>query len=215
MIQPVQGQQNAFTDFLAKHGDGIFSIVHKVPSREALAKEVDRMNSLGVTVLQQVTLDGNATPLTFTYFNTEPRGKFVLGLICCSESVSLPKGQDVVSHLAPVIRESETVSAFWQGLGFPAFRMEHATPRKDSRYREKPLWFAFKVGYQHYDQFSYEWIIPPIHPQNIYADFLKLHGEGIQHLGIPVAWGDIGKKNSGQYAYPIWIQIRSVESVWS
>jgi hypothetical protein len=51
--------------------------------------------------------------------------------------------------------------------------MEHATPRQDSTYRGKPLWFAFEVGYQNYDQFSYEWIIAPATPPNIYADFLK------------------------------------------
>lgn len=222
MIQPMKGQQNAFTDFLQRHGDGIFSIVHDVPSREVMAKEVARMSRLDVPVLQQVRLGIDTKPLTFTYFDTEPKGKFVLGLVCCSQSTSSSKEREVVSHLAPVIRESKTVSAFWQSLGFPAFRMEHATPRKDSTYRNKPLWFAFEVGYQHYDQFSYEWIIPPTSPPNIYADFLKLHGEGIQHIGIPVedlgkaiaeyerhgyhvwqsgAWGDVGKKNSGQYAY--------------
>jgi len=100
--------------------------------------------------------------------------------------------------------------------------MEHATPREDSRYRGKPLWLAFDVGYQRYKQFNYEWICPPKSPQNIYIDFLKLHGEGIQHLGVSVddlekavtkyesfgyhvwqsgAWGEIGKKNSGQYDY--------------
>jgi hypothetical protein len=100
--------------------------------------------------------------------------------------------------------------------------MEHASPREDSRYRDKPLSLAFDVGYQHYDQFTYEWIIPPATPPNIYADFLKAHHEGIQHLGLPVddlkkaveayeklgyhvrqsgAWGDVGKKDSGQYAY--------------
>ena len=59
-------------------------------------------------------------------------------------------------------------------------------------------------------------------PPNIYADFLARHGEGIQHLGMPVddlnaaiaryqklgyavwqsgAWGDLGKPRSGRYAY--------------
>ena len=66
----------------------------------------------------------------------------------------------MVSHLGPVIQVSEPVSAFWQKLGFPAFRMEHAAPREDSRYRDKPLSLAFDVGYQHYNQFTYEWIIP-------------------------------------------------------
>jgi hypothetical protein len=100
--------------------------------------------------------------------------------------------------------------------------MEDATPREDSRYMGKPLLLDFKVGYQHYDQFSYEWIIPPTTPPNVYADYLKKHHEGIQHIGIPVddlekavaqyeklgyhvrqsgAWGDVGKKDSGQYDY--------------
>lgn len=69
---------------------------------------------------------------------------------------------------------------------------------------------------------SYEWIQPPSTPPNIYEDFLKLHGEGIQHIGMSVddlakataayekldfpvwqagAWGDVGKPNSGQYHY--------------
>jgi len=48
------------------------------------------------------------------------------------------------------------------------------------------LWFAFDVGYQNYTQFTYEWIAAPATPPNIYADFLKAHKEGIQHLGMPV-----------------------------
>jgi hypothetical protein len=223
MIQPAEGQINAFTDFLAKHGDGIFSIVHEVSSKEELAKEIARMDSLGVSVLQQVTVERHNIPITFTYFDTEPQGKFALGLVYWPGGAPSPAAHDItVSHLAPVVHESETVSAFWQKLGFPAFRMEHATPREDSRYRDKPLWFSFEVGYQNYDQFSYEWIIPPTNPPNIYADFLKSHGEGIQHLGMPVddlekavaayeklgyhvwqsgAWGDVGKRDSGQYDY--------------
>jgi Glyoxalase/Bleomycin resistance protein/Dioxygenase superfamily len=130
MIQPAKGQQNAFIDFLKRHGDGIFSIVHAVPSREVSAKEISRMGSLGVAVLQQVTLTTDGRPLTFTYFDTEPRGKFVLGMVCCSENISTPKEPEMVSHLAPVIRESESVSAYWQHLGFPAFRMNTPLPEK-------------------------------------------------------------------------------------
>ncbi len=221
VIQPSPGQQNAFTDFLARHGDGIFSVVHEAPNKEAIANEVQRMHALGVEVLQQVALDSGNGAVTYTYFDTEPRGKFVLGL-AFSGSKPQAQGKRVISHVAPVVRESESVSAFWHGLGFPAFTMEHATPREDSRYRGKPLWFAFEVGFQNFAQISYEWIVPPSTPPNIYVDFLKLHGEGIQHLGMPVddlgkaiaayeklgyhvwqsgAWGDVGKKNSGQYDY--------------
>jgi catechol 2,3-dioxygenase-like lactoylglutathione lyase family enzyme len=226
MIQPAEGQLNAFNDFLAKHGDGIFSIVHEVSSKKEMEKEIQRMDSLGVGVLQQLTTKRQNAPITFTYFDTEPQGKVVLGLIYraggAAPTANSLGGREMVSHLAPVIQESETVSVFWQKLGFPAFRMEHAAPREDSLYRGTPLSLAFDVGYQHYDQFTYEWIIPPTTPPNIYADFLKARHEGVQHIGMPVddlekavaayeklgyhvrqsgAWGDVGKKDSGQYAY--------------
>jgi methylmalonyl-CoA/ethylmalonyl-CoA epimerase len=222
MIQPAEGQRNALTDFIDKHGDGIFSIVHEVATQAALEKEIRRMRSLGISVLQQVSLDRQGKHVTFTYFDSEPEGKFALGLVYWPGGAPAPEAPEKILHIAPVVRESQTVSAFWERLGFPAFRMEHATPREDSGYRGKPLSLSFDVGYQHYDQFNYEWIVPPMTPPNIYADFLKSHGEGIQHLGMPVddlnhaaaeyeklgyhvsqsgAWGDIGKKGSGQYDY--------------
>lgn len=226
MIQPAEGQLNAFNDFLMKHGDGIFSIVHEVSSKKEMNQEIQRMGNLGVNVLQQLTVKRQDAPITWTYFDTEPQGKFVLGLVYrpggASPRVPLSTGGQMVSHLAPVIQEPQSVSTFWQKLGFPPFRMEHAAPREDSQYRDKPLSLAFDIGYQHYNQFTYEWIIPPMTPPNIYADFLKKHHEGIQHLGMPVddlakaiasyeklgyhvrqsgAWGDVSQKNSGRYAY--------------
>jgi hypothetical protein len=222
MVQPAEGQLNAWNDFLGKHGDGIFSIVHEVSSQAEITKEISRMHSLGVGVLQQLTLERDGKQVIYTYFDTEPQGKFVLGLVYSPGGTPPAGPAGKVSHLAPVVRGLEPVSAYWQKLGFPAFRMEHATPRQDSTYRGKPLWFAFDVGYQNYDQFSYEWITAPSTPPNIYADFLKAHKEGIQHLGMPVddlskavadyeklgyhvwqsgAWGDVGKKDSGQYDY--------------
>ncbi len=97
-----------------------------------------------------------------------------------------------------------------------------ASPREDGRYHGKPLLLPFKVGWHNYAHPTLEWIIPPVDPPNCYADFLRIHGEGVQHIGIPVAnlqsavdrytklgygpvqlgaWGDVGKPNSGQYAY--------------
>jgi catechol 2,3-dioxygenase-like lactoylglutathione lyase family enzyme len=222
MIQPAEGQLNAWNDFLGKHGDGIFSIVHEVPSQAAMSQEIARMRGLGVGILQQLSFERDGKRVTYTYFDTAPGGKFVLGLVYWPGGAPAAGAPGKVNHLGPVIRESASVSAYWQKLGFPAFRMEHATPRPDSTYRGQPLSLTFDVGYQHYDQFSYEWIVAPPAPPNIYADFLKAHGEGIQHLGVPVddlqkavaayeklgyhvwqsgAWGDVGKKDSGQYDY--------------
>lgn len=181
------------------------------------------MNEKGVAVLQQVTVQHNQIPVTYTYFDTEPEGKFALGLVYVPGGTRAAQGPSVVSHISPVVWDAAAVSAYWAKLGFPAFPMQHAAPRADSRYRDKPLSLAFEVGYQRHTQFRYEWISPPPSPANIYADFLnKHHREGIQHIGIPVedlaksvaayerlgyhvhqsgAWGDVGKPGSGQYAY--------------
>jgi catechol 2,3-dioxygenase-like lactoylglutathione lyase family enzyme len=221
MIEPVTGT-DAYTDFLRRHGDGIFSIVHQVENPEMLKAEIDRLGQAGVRVLQQVTMPSDAGSVSYTYFDTEPRGKYVLGLVETASPLPAPESPGVVSHLATAIREAPEVSNFWASLGLPALAMAHATPRDDSTYRGKPLLLTFDVGWQRHTQFTYEWIIPPTDPPNIYADFLKRHGEGIQHIGMPVAdlnaaiaryqklgysvwqsgaWGDIGKPHSGQYAY--------------
>jgi hypothetical protein len=223
MIQPAEGQANAFTNFLGKHGDGILSIVHAAPSRKALEDEILRMKSKGVAVLQRVTAQRGSRTVTYCFFDTEGEGKFALGLVHGIEEATGKSGSTTVTHFSPVIRDPAAVSAYWQGLGFPPFPMQHATPRADSRYRGQPLELAFEVGYQRHTQFRYEWISPPASPPNIYADFLNKRGrEGIQHMGILVddlpksiaayeklgyqvhqsgAWGDVGKPGSGQYAY--------------
>jgi catechol 2,3-dioxygenase-like lactoylglutathione lyase family enzyme len=221
-LQPAQDQLNSYDDFLKKHKDGIFSVVHEVPTRKAMDEEIQRMTSLGVSVLQQVTFEIDHTPVTYTYFDTEPHGKYVLGLVYWPGGAPKPLEQKTVSHIAPVVRDAAAVKDFWRKLGFPGFEVEQAMPRGDSRYRGQPLSLAFVVGFQRIGSISYEWIQPPSTPPNIYEDFLQLHGEGIQHIGVPVddlskataayeklgfpvwqagAWGDIGKPNSGQYHY--------------
>ena len=221
-LQPAERQRNSYNDFLETHKDGIFSVVHEVPTKEAMDNEIQRMAHLGVSVLQQVTFEIDHTPVTYTYFDTEPQGKYVLGLVYWPGGAPKPLGQKTVSHIAPVVRNAAAVTDFWRKLGFPGFELEHATPRDDSRYRGQPLSLAFEVGFQRIGSISYEWIQPPSTPDNIYEDFLKRHGEGIQHIGIPVddlskatvayeklgfpvwqagAWGDIGKPDSGQYHY--------------
>lgn len=223
MIQPGEGQHNVYTNFLSKHGDGILSILHEVPSRQALDAEIIRMKGKGVSVLQQVTMQRGNAPISYTYFDTEPQGKFVLGLVQRQGGMPVAQGPATISHFGAVVWDAAAVSAYWEKLGFPAFPMQHATPRPDSRYKGNPLSLAFEVGFQRHTQFRYEWISPPATPPNIYADFLNKHRrEGIQHIGVEVedlaksiaahqklnyrvhqsgAWGDVGKPNSGHYAY--------------
>ena len=77
MIQPGEGQANAYTDFLAKHGDGILSIMHEGSEPSGARKGTRRMKVRGVGILQQVSLRGRMD----TYFDTEQDGKFALGLV--------------------------------------------------------------------------------------------------------------------------------------
>jgi hypothetical protein len=221
MLQPEKGD-NAFTEFLAHHGDGIFSIVHEVATIEDMTKEIERMRGLGVRVLQQMTIKGDPGPMTLTYFDTESQGKYVLGLIYRPGGADAAGPPEKISHVGFVVRESEGPAAYWEKLGFPAMPKSHASPREDSRYHGKPLLLDFDVCWQRHTQFTYEWIIPPADPPNLYSDYLRAHGEGIQHLGVPVddleksiaeyqklgysvgqsgAWGETGKKGSGRYAY--------------
>jgi hypothetical protein len=218
MVQPETGVCS-FSEFLSKHGNGIFAIVHQVESQEMQDREVGRLKRAGVSHLEKIKMPNGAS---YTFFDTEPRGKYVLALVQ-GPNLRLPKGSPgVISHIAPVIRSAKPVSDFWVSIGLPPLEVDHATPREDSRYRGQPLLLSFDVGWQRQTQFTYEWIIPPQQPPNIYADFLARHGEGIQHLGMPVddlnaaieqykklgysvwqsgAWGDVGKPHSGQYAY--------------
>ena len=223
MIQPAEGQPNAYTGFLGKHGDGILSILHEVATRQALDEEIQRMRAKGVGVLQQVTVQRDGIPVTYTYFDTEPEGKLVVGLVYAPGGMRTTSGPAIVTHFGAVVWDAAAVSAYWERLGFPAFPMQHATPRADGRYRGKPLSLAFEVGFQRHAQFKYEWVSPPPSPPNIYADFLnRRHAEGLQHIGMLVedlpksiaaferlgyhvhqagAWGEVGKAASGQYAY--------------
>jgi catechol 2,3-dioxygenase-like lactoylglutathione lyase family enzyme len=221
-LQPSEGQSNSYNDFLKKHKDGIFSVIHEVPTKEAMDKEIQRMAALGVSVLQQATFEIDHTPVTYTYFDTEPQGKYVQGLVYWPGGAPKPLEQKTVSHIALVVRDAAAVAVFWQKLGLPGFELVDATPREDSRYRGQPLLLPFEVGFQRIGPISFEWIQPPSTPPNIYNDFLNLHGEGIQHIGMPGddlakataayeklgfsvwqagAWGDVGKPNSGQYHY--------------
>ena len=121
-LQPAKGQSNSYDDFLEKHKDGIFSVVHEVPTKEAMDKEIQRMAGLGVSVLQQVTMEIDHTPVTYTYFDTEPQGKYVLGLVYWPGGAPKPLEQKTVSHIAPVVRDAAAVSELLAETGLTWLR---------------------------------------------------------------------------------------------
>src|ERR1039458_4128729 len=161
MLEPQDGD-SAFNAFLSMHGDAIFSIFYEVASQDEMAREVERMGGAGVQVLQRMRVDTDRGPAVFTFFDTEPRGKYVLGLVRwpggAAPAAAPALGRwggggaragapALVSHIAFVIREAKPVSDYWQQIGFPAMPVAHASPREDSRYHGMPLLLPFDVGW--------------------------------------------------------------------
>jgi hypothetical protein len=72
-IQPMRGT-SAYSDFLARHGTGVFSLVHRARSRDALQAEIERLSRLGVGVLQTESAGASSGPSIRTYFDTERSG---------------------------------------------------------------------------------------------------------------------------------------------
>jgi len=226
MIQPAEGQANAYTRFLGRHGDGIFSIVHEVASQAELKAEIARLKARGVGVLQQTRMPAQGA--TFTYFDTEADGKFSLGLVYRPGGMkpidSGAAGRPAtVQHFGFVVRDIPSVSAYWQKLGFPGIDMQPIPERADTTYKGKPLLLPHYEGGQQYSQFTNYWIAAPAEPANLYADYLKTHRRGgMQHIALAVpdlekaiaaygrlgyhveqfsSWGTIGQPGSGVHAY--------------
>ncbi len=213
-IQPQA--KDAMSDFLARRGEGVFSLVHRVPTLEALNREVERLGALGVKVLQR----GNVGEFTYVFFDTEREGKYVLGLIAGPEFGPPPGSALPVTQYAFVARDTRAVSAFWEKLGWPPMTYTHGGLR-DLEYRGKPGQFDQELGWHRHGKVAYEWI-KPLKGPTVYEDHLKVHGEGFHHFGIDVpdmdkaiagwkqrgftvsqagGWGEAGKPGSGRFAY--------------
>lgn len=221
--------EGPFAEFLKEKGSGVFSLVHRVPTRAALDEEVKRLDRLGVQVLLEGEVETDQGPLRFVYLDTAADGKYVLGL------VQGPSGTDPASsgatanstpfdsgivQFAFVVRDPEPPSRFWQKLGFPEISITHG-PLRDRIYRGRSGVFDHNLGWQRHGKVVYEWCIPLEGP-TVYEDHLEDHGEGFHHLafqvedidalaeqwesrGFPVsqsgAWGDKDKPGSGRFAY--------------
>ncbi len=220
-IQPLSGD-NAYTDFLVHHGDGVFSLVHRATSPEVLHAELQRMKGLGIGILQSETVAAGTGRMSRTYLDTEPEGKYVLGLVFNPEvgkAPAVPPGRKVVQY-AFTVRQLEPVLEFWSRLGFAEKSVTHP-PLWDLRYHDQLGVFDAELGWQRHGRVPYEWILPLKGP-TVYSDHMAKHGEGFHHiafevldldkevarwntLGFPFvqggAWGEKGKPGWGRFAY--------------
>lgn len=242
-IQPLAGV-NAYTEFLQEHGDGVFSLVHRVPSADALDREVKRLVDQGFSVLQRGAYNSPPGSVDYAFLDTLKRGKYSLGLVHDPTGFDLksPERTGVAAlplkmdQYAFVARDLRTVSSYWNRAGFPELSYTHPA-LSELKYRGEPGSFDQELGWQRHGAVVYEWI-KPLKGPTVYEDALRSHGEGFHHLafqvedldkamvawtaaGFPViqsgAWGERGTSGSGRFAYVDTDSIGGVivELLWS
>jgi len=222
-VQPLSGE-NAYSKFLKEHGNGIFSLVHRVPDMAALQRELDRLGSAGADILQRSERTTPPGVVHDVYLDTAPQGKYVLGLIqVAADSEPAPPviaPEKKIVQFAFAVHYLKPVSAFWEKLGLGPMALNRGN-LSDVRYKGTPIGPELLFGWQRNRKVPYEWLQPASSP-NVFDDHMRAHGEGIHHLALTVddldkataqwtqlghavvqsgKWGEEGKKGSGRFAY--------------
>lgn len=225
-IQPLEGN-SVFTGFHDRYGDGALSLVHRLKGDQEMKKELRRMKALGISVLEDITIETSEGSLRFVLLNTEADGKYILGLTPDDEVFEMPvklseenRHEMKLNQYAFAIRDPDPVSVFWHKLGQPEFQINNPELGETMYYGEI-VDHKLIQGWQRHGSIAYEWCIP-VKPPIVYEDHIKKHGEGIHHLAFSVndmdkvledyrslgfivsmggTWGEKGKPGSGRYEY--------------
>jgi len=225
-IQPLDGE-SIFQDFLIEHGDAAMSLVHRFMKVDDLKEEIERLDELGISVLDKISIETSEGELTFVLMNTEPEGKYILAFTYGDNGVKIQSALADENQLglklnqyAFAISDPQPVSDFWKRVGLPELEIRHPE-LGNPHYYGKPAEHALIQGWQRHGTIAYEWCIP-VKPPTVYGDHIQKHGEGIQHLAFTVddmdvvledytskgfvvsmggTWGDEGKPGSGRYEY--------------
>lgn len=221
-FEPLTPRGDLFGDFLKRRGDGVFALVYRAPSEDALEAGIARLRIAGVAVMMDVKLPRPGRQARYVFFDTERQGKYAIALIhdpaVAKQSASAALR---ISQYAFVVRDLAAVSAYWKKLGFPELSITH--PALTGLYfRGKPARFEQELGWQRHGAVPFEWCVPPRGVATVYEEFLKRHGEGLQHIAFNVSdmdkaiaeyralgfeavqgggWGEAGKPGSGRFAY--------------
>jgi methylmalonyl-CoA/ethylmalonyl-CoA epimerase len=223
-IQPVSGE-TIFSRYLNKNGEGAVALIHKVKNEQELHEVTQNLARVNIGKIATYTLQTKTGDMKYTIMDTKEKGKYYLGFVIDERTGNTSfTGKNQLdmkfTQYAFAINDEVPVSSFWVSAGLPKFEITHG-PVTDKMYFGKPSDFDMKLGWQRHGSVVYEWIIP-IKPPTVYADHIRLHGEGIQHFGFSVTdidkvidffeqkgykismsggWGEKGKKDSGRFAY--------------
>jgi hypothetical protein len=239
-IQPFSGE-TIFSRYLNKNGEGAVALIHKVENEEQLFKMTQMLARANIGKIATYTLQTKTGDLKYTIMDTREKGKYYLGFVLDerSESNSFSGNNQLnmkFTQYAFAIENEIPVSDFWVSAGLPELEITHGAIT-DKAYFGKSSDFDMKLGWQRHGNIVYEWCIP-LKPPTVYADHIRLHGEGIQHFGFSVTnidaaidffeqkgykismsggWGEKGKTGSGRFAYVDLSSIggMTVELLWN
>jgi len=225
-IQPPEGSA-FFRHFTDVHGPGAMSLVHRFNDRKELNREIKRLKRLEIPVLKELTIRMEKEKLVLVLMDTEPEGKYILGLTEGTGGSELFSGLSEenrhglqINQYAFAIRDPEPISRFWNKLGMPGLRIVHPELGQTKYYGELTDHKLIQ-GWQNHGKVAYEWCIP-VQPPIVYEDHILKHGEGIHHLAFTVGdmdevledftnlgyvvsmggtWGESGMSGSGRYEY--------------
>jgi hypothetical protein len=225
-IQPLDGE-SIFNDFLIEHGDAAMSLVHRFSSANDLKNEIERLDHLGIGILDNISIITNEGDLAFVLMDTQAEGKYVLGFTYADKGLQIHTAlcddnrlELRLNQYAFAIRDPQPVSDYWKKIGLPELQISHPE-LGDPMYYGKPADHELIQGWQRHGSIAYEWCIP-VKPPIVYEDHIKKHGEGIHHLAFSVqdmdvvlqdytskgfvvsmggTWGEKNKPGSGRYEY--------------
>ncbi len=225
-IQPLEGE-SVFSQFHLSYGDGAMSLVHRVESPGNLRKELKRLRSLDLNVLEEVEILTGKGSLHYFIMDSRKQGKYNLGFVTGVEDqkiwqeLSPANSHNLkINQYAFAIRQAEPVSEYWQKIGLPEFQINHPV-LGNKHYYGKTVDHDLIQGWQRHGSVAYEWCIPVSTPI-VYDDHIGRHGEGIHHLAFSTedmdkvlddygsksflvsmggTWGEEGKPGSGRYEY--------------
>lgn len=220
-IQPGKGN-SAWKIFLDKSGPGIFGLMFRVPNPEDLPMEAARLQSLGVSRLEEGVFEfDEGWKVPYIMMDTAGEGKYTLCLYYDDQPDPAPDARGPqVAQLSLVVRDLAQVSAYWSKLGFAPLS-EAQNGLRERIYKGEPGRFEIRASSQRQFPVVLEWI-QPLAGSSPYDEHLANHGEGFHHLafdakdlesesahwadlGFPATmsgrWGEQGTTGSGRFAY--------------
>ncbi|MCK4989424.1 MAG: VOC family protein, partial [Bacteroidales bacterium] len=130
-IQPLEGE-SIFNDFLIEHGDAAMSLVHRFFEVGDLKDEIGRLDELGISILDKISIETSEGELAYVLMNTEAEGKYVLGFTYADKGLQIHTAlcddnqlELSLNQYAFAIKDPEPVSDYWKKIGLPELEINY------------------------------------------------------------------------------------------